>query len=89
MATQMESVTDTAEAAGEPAVREDIRITLDVTPPMKAVLDRLAQQSRTTPAEVLRRAIALLNAVKQAEEKGEGTAVLEKNGRIVAKLVGF
>jgi predicted transcriptional regulator len=71
------------------ALRNRIRITLDVTPPMKSVLDRLAEQEGTTQSEILRRAIALLNAVKTAESKGEGEAALVKDGQLVAKLVGF
>jgi hypothetical protein len=60
-----------------------------VTPPLKAVIDRLAEQDGTTQADVLRRAIALLNAVKKAEAAGEGEAALVKDGRLVAKLIGF
>jgi hypothetical protein len=88
MATEVQPVKATAEAAGE-AVRDRIRITLDVTPPMKAVIDKLAAQSGTTQSEVLRRAIALLKAVKEAEASGEGSAAIEKNGRVIVKLVGF
>jgi hypothetical protein len=71
------------------AAKERIRITLDVTPPMKAVLDKLTTQSGTTQSEVLRRAIALLSAVKEAEAKGEGTPAIEKDGRVVVRLVGI
>lgn len=68
---------------------ERIRITLDVTRPMKNAIDQLAEQMGTSHADVLRRAVALLYAVKEAELKGEGTAAIAKNGRVVTKLIGF
>ncbi len=69
--------------------RDRIRVTLDLTPSMKAVLDQLAEQmDGATQAEVLRRAIALLSTVKKAQEKGEEVALV-KDDQLVAKLVGF
>jgi len=69
--------------------REKVRVTLDLTQQMKEVLDRLATSDGRTQAEVLRRAIALLSAVKTAEQNGEGVPALVKDNKIVAKLVGF
>lgn len=66
-----------------------IRLSLDVTPEMKEVLDGLALTVGTTQADVLRRAVALYAAVKQAERSGEGEAALAKDGKVVVKLVGM
>ncbi len=66
-----------------------IRLSLDVTSEMKAVLDGLALTARTTQADVLRRAVALYAAVKQAERSGEGEAAIAKDGKVVVKLVGI
>jgi predicted DNA-binding protein len=65
-----------------------IRLSLDVTPQMKQIIDDLASTSGITQAEILRRAIALLRAVKKGEIQGE-SVVMEKDGQIVARLVGF
>lgn len=65
-----------------------IRLSLDVTAKMKRVIEDLADASGTNQGEVLRRAIALLKAVKDAEKNGE-SAALVKGGKITAKLVGF
>jgi hypothetical protein len=69
--------------------KEKIRLTLDVTPAMKQVIDGLATESGTTGAEVLRRAVALLNTIKKAERQEQAEAALVKDGEIVYKLVGF
>jgi hypothetical protein len=66
-----------------------IRLSLDVTSEMKAVLDGLALTVGTTQADVLRRAVALYAAVKQAERSGEGEAAIAKDGKVVVKLVGI
>jgi hypothetical protein len=70
---------------------ERIRVTLDLTPSMKAVLDHLSEQmDGATSAEVLRRAIALLNIVKDPQAKGQDVALVNpQDDRLVAKLVGF
>ena len=90
--TQAEMLRGRAQTQALAELRADtdrIRITLDVTPPLKAVIDRLAEQDGTTQADVLRRAIALLNAVKKAEASGEGEAALVKDDHLVAKQIGF
>lgn len=65
-----------------------IRLTLDVTKEMKSVIDDLATQAGTTQADVLRRAVALLKAVKEGEREGE-TPALVKGDRVTARIVGY
>jgi len=65
-----------------------IRLSLDLTPEMKVLLERLAEESGVDQGEILRRAIALFNTAKQAEAAGESIATV-KDGKIVARLIGF
>jgi hypothetical protein len=65
-----------------------IRMTLDVTPEMKRVIDDLASREGDTQASVMRRAIALLKTIKEAEKKGESPALIDQNGHVTARLVG-
>ena len=65
-----------------------IRMSLDVTPEMKAVIDGLASRAGINQGEVLRRAIALFNAAQKARENGEDLAVI-KDDEIKYKLVGY
>ena len=59
-----------------------IRLSIDVTPQMKKVIDDL---SEVTQAETFRKAIALLWAIKK---DGESVAMIKDN-KIVARLVGI
>ena len=75
-----------AAALSEP---DKVRITLDVTPGMKEIIDTLAKQSGASQAQVLRNAIAVLKVIKDAQASKKGEPAIVKDGRIVAELVGF
>lgn len=70
------------------ATGEKIRLSLDVTPEMKQVIDELTDRTHGTQAQVMRQAIALLKTVKDAEAKGERPALIDEEGHVVARLVG-
>jgi hypothetical protein len=65
-----------------------VRVSLDVTPQMKDIIDALAEESGTTQADVLRRAVALLKVVKDGESKGETPALVSADGRVTTKIIG-
>jgi hypothetical protein len=68
---------------------EKIRLSLDMTPAMKEVIDDLAAREGITRAELLRRAIALLKTVKDAQQKGESPALIDGEGHVTARIVGI
>ncbi len=68
---------------------ERIRMSLDLTPAMKAIIDDLARQEGATRSEVLRRAIALLKAIKDAQQKGESPVLVDREGNVTARIVGI
>lgn len=65
-----------------------IRLSLDLTPDFKAILEKLADTGGTDQGEVIRRAILVFKAIKEGEKNGEFPALV-KDGKIVARLVGF
>jgi len=56
---------------------------------MKAVIDTLADQGGVPKADILRQAIALLRVVKDAEARGESPALIDRQGNVVARLIGI
>lgn len=64
------------------------RVTLDLSPEMKAIAENLSERCGGSQAEMLRRAVALLKYVKDAQERGEKVATV-KGGKVLAELVGF
>ena len=69
------------------AEEKKIRLSIDVTPQMKKVIDDLSETSGASQAETLRKAIALFWAIKKGEADGESAAMIKDN-KIVARLVG-
>ena len=65
-----------------------IRMSLDVTPAMKKIIEDLAAPEGITQGEVFRRAIALLRAAQKAKADGEDLVTV-KDGEIKCKLIGW
>ena len=63
-------------------------MSLDLTPEMKATVDELARRAGTTRSELLRRAIALMKTVKEAERAGLLPGLIDQEGNVKARLVG-
>jgi hypothetical protein len=69
------------------AERRLIRMSLDLTPEMKAVIDHLARDY-PSKADLLRHAVALLKVVKEGERRGEMPALINEEGQVTARIVG-
>jgi hypothetical protein len=67
----------------------DFVLHLELTPPLKWLLDDLAAEGGFSVAEAVRRAIALLKTARDAERAGQSVAVLARDGSVVARLEGF
>jgi|ERR671924_832125 hypothetical protein len=78
------------EMSAAPVARESterIRISLDVTPQMKQIIDQLAEQLGTSQADVLRRAVGLLKVIKDAQARGEQPALIDEQSRTLTALI--
>ena len=68
---------------------DKIKMTLYVTEEMKAVFHILCTKYKAPQEEVLRKAIALLFAVKKGKENGERPAMIDSTGKVIAELTGI
>ena len=66
-----------------------VRLSLDVSAELNALLERLARQSDHTKSEVLRRSIALAEVVGRAKRKGQRFGIVDGRGRLVTEIVGL
>jgi Arc/MetJ-type ribon-helix-helix transcriptional regulator len=69
--------------------QDKIRMSLDLTPAMRDIIDRLADRSGSSRSDVLRRAIVLMDALKEAEGRGESPALVDDEGNVRARIVGL
>jgi predicted transcriptional regulator len=66
-----------------------VRISLDVTPQLKTIIDDLANKNGVPQAMLLRQAIALYKAIKDAQDKGESPALVDEQGKVTVRLLGI
>jgi Ribbon-helix-helix protein, copG family len=64
------------------------RLSVDVSPEMKQVIDALAEQDHTTQTQIMRQAVALLKVIKDAEKKGQQPALIDEEGNVTVRLYG-
>ncbi len=72
---------------GEPGAPSTVRLSLDLTPQMKQVLDDVARATGSTRAQVLRRALALMKVVVDAKQQQESPALIDGSGKVTARLI--
>ena len=74
---------------GPPRPRsEKTRMTVDLTPELKAALDSLAENAGVSRADILRQAIQLLTTIKEAQDEGLLPALIDRQANVKARLVG-
>ncbi len=66
-----------------------IRLSLEVSPDLYETLEHIAAQSHTTKADVLRRAIALMDVVKDAQQAGLKLGLVGKGNKVEREIVGL
>ncbi|MEH2303388.1 MAG: DNA-binding protein [Nostoc sp.] len=66
-----------------------IKINLDLSPELYETLNNLAQQINGDNAEVLIKAIALLEVAVEAKQKGKHIWILDENQNIETEIIGI
>ena len=72
-----------------PALKEKVRLSLDVTEELNRTLESLAARSGNTKSELLRKAIALMVIAVQAKEKGQKLGVAREGQTLETEIVGL
>lgn len=71
------------------AASERVLLTLDMTDELNERLNLLAVDAGGSKADVLRKAIALVDVAICARKTGQQLAIVDKEGRVVSKIVGL
>jgi predicted DNA-binding protein len=64
-----------------------VRLTLELSDQANTALERVASHNGATKAEVLRRAIALIDYADRLKDRGESLAVTNSDRKVVADIV--
>jgi predicted transcriptional regulator len=68
---------------------EKIRLSLDLSPELYRMLEELAEKSGGSKAEVLRRAIALMDVAVDAKKQGKKFGIAEKSEDLTTEIIGI
>lgn len=71
------------------AVQEKINLSLDVSPKFYATLNELAEKIGGEQADVLRKAIALMQVAVKAEESGKHLWIVDENKELDTEIIGI
>lgn len=68
---------------------EKIRLSLDVTPQANEKLEELAEKIGGTKSDVLRKAIALIDAAVRGRDEGLRIGLASKDQQLTTEIVGL
>ena len=69
--------------------RTKVRLSLDISPEMYALLEQLAEKTGGTKSDVLRKAIALMEVVVDAKRQGRKFGIAEKDQPLATEIIGL
>ena len=66
-----------------------VRLSLELSNDLNALLEELTEKTHTSKADVLRKAIALMEVAVEAKQEGNRLGVLDKQNQVVTRIVGL
>lgn len=69
--------------------KEKVRLSLDISPELNALLESLAAATGGTKSDVLRKAIALMEVAVDAKRRGLKLGLAEKDQPLVTEIIGL
>jgi predicted transcriptional regulator len=88
MSTRTQSAVDIS-TESEKAAEDKVRFSLDLSPSLNKKLDELAAREGTTKAELLRRAIALIEVVAEAKQQHRKLGIFDANRKLLTEIIGL
>ena len=77
-------------ARGSPKFeKEKVRLSLDISPELNALLEQLASETGGTKSDVLRKAIALMEVAVDAKRRGLKLGLAEKDQTLTTEIIGL
>ena len=73
----------------EKIVKEKVRLSLDMSPEMNAVLENLVNKTGTTKSEVLRRAVLLMDVIVDGKKRGLKFGFADPDQPLKTEIVGL
>lgn len=68
---------------------KNVRLTVDVSPELNALIEDLAQGAHTSKSEILRRSIALMDFAQRAKREGKKVGAANPDQELATEVIGF
>ncbi len=69
--------------------KNKVRLSLDISAELNALLERLAVTTGGTKSDVLRKAIALMEVAVEAKRQGKKFGIADKDQQLATEIVGL
>ncbi len=69
--------------------KEKVRLSLDISPELNALLELLADKTGGTKSDVLRKAISLMEVAVEAKRQGKKFGIAEKDQQLSTEIIGL
>lgn len=69
--------------------RTKVRLSLDISPELNTLLEKLAGNIGGTKSDVLRKAIALMEVAVDAKRQGKKFGIAEKDQQLATEIIGI
>lgn len=66
-----------------------VRLTVDVSQDLNALIEDLAKSSHTSKSEILRRSIALMDFAQKAKREGRKVGSVDQDQKLATEIVGL
>jgi hypothetical protein len=77
------------EAESRVETRGKVRLSLDVSPQLNNLLERLSDELGVTKSEVLRKAVVLMKVAVDAHNQGKKLGIAERDQPLTSEIVGL
>jgi hypothetical protein len=68
---------------------QPVRLSLDLSPDTNTVLEHLAEDKGVSKADILRRAIALMEVAVEAKKNGRKFGAVDEEEKLVTEVIGL
>lgn len=66
-----------------------IRLSLDITPEVYYLIEKIAARLGNSKSDILRKGIALMDVASEANKMGHNIAIIDKENKVVSRIINL
>jgi hypothetical protein len=69
--------------------QKTIRLSVDVSPQFYKMLDKMAEESHSSKSDILKKSVVLMNVALDEGKKGHQVGIIDKDDKLITKIIGI